>query len=103
MSAALAILTIFLHSGSGIFKVNYVENYGKTRKSTTKLVDKYVDDVDRTVNMHKNTKNIYTRGYCVLGGLTAWQNRHNCKTNRSRCAPVPSGCVHPDRESAVNS
>ena len=52
MSAAHAILIVFLHSHPMIFKVYRVENYGKTRKSTTKDVDKYVDDVDRSVYMH---------------------------------------------------
>ena len=82
MSAAFAIVTIFLHSGSGIFKVDHVENYGKTRKSTTKYVDKYVDDVDRTVNIHKKAKNIYTSEICRRRAFPAWQNRHNCKMER---------------------
>ena len=103
MSAAFAIVPIFLHSGSGIFKVNYVENYGKTRNSTTKLVDKYVDDVDRTVNIHKKAKNIYTSENCSLRGLPAWQNRHNCKTDRAKRATASVGGVLSDRESAVNS
>lgn len=63
MSAAHAILIVFLHSHPMIFKVYRVENYGKTRNSTTKDVDKYVDDVDRTVNIHRKAKNIYTSAF----------------------------------------
>ena len=83
MSAAGIILTIFFHSAVGIFKVNHVENYRKTRKSTTKLVDKYVDDVDRTLNIHRKAKNIYTSNVCGFRAVAAWQNRHNCKMNRA--------------------
>ena len=72
MSAVRIILTIFLHSMNGIFKVNRVENYEKTQKSTTKLVDKYVDDVDRTLNMHRKPKNIYTSKVCDFSALAAW-------------------------------
>lgn len=60
MSAAMLILTIFLHSERSIFKVIRVENHKKTRKSTTKYVDNYVDDVDRIMNIHQKAKNIYT-------------------------------------------
>ena len=103
MSAAGIILTIFFHSAVGIFKVNRVENYRKTRKSTTKLVDKYVDDVDRTLNIHRKAKNIYTSGNCRRKALPAWQNRHNCKMDREKRVTVPVGGTLPDRESTVNS
>ena len=103
MSAAGIILTIFFHSAVGIFKVNRVENYRKTRKSTTKLVDKYVDDVDRTVNIHRKAKNIYTSNDCGFRAVTAWQKRHNCKMNRARNLTALVGKVRSDCESAVNS
>ena len=60
MSAVMFILTIFFHSERPIFKVIRVENHRKTRKSTTKYVDNYVDDVDRIMNIHQKAKNIYT-------------------------------------------
>ena len=56
----MLILTIFLHSERSIFKAIRVENHRKTRKSTTKYVDNYVDDVDRIMNIHQKAKNIYT-------------------------------------------
>lgn len=103
MSAAGIILTIFLHSTSAIFKVNRVENYRKTRKSTTNLVDKYVDDVDRTLNIHRKAKNIYTSMVCDFVAVCAWQNRHNCKMRYENSLTASVGMVRPDRESAVNS
>jgi hypothetical protein len=57
-----------------------VENHQKTRNSTTLLVDNYVDDVDRTVNMHEIAKNIYTSTFSRNVQRAAWHKRHNCKT-----------------------
>jgi len=44
----------------GVFKVRYVENSSKARKITIKIVDNYVDGVDRNVNIHDIRQNIYT-------------------------------------------
>jgi hypothetical protein len=38
-----------------------VDNYKKSLKTAEKMVDNYVDDVDRPVNMHQNAGNIYAR------------------------------------------
>ena len=79
MSAAMLILTIFLHSERSIFKVIRVENHRKTRKSTTKYVDNYVDDVDRIMNIHQKAKNIYTNVFYHAAWTAACQLGHNCK------------------------
>ena len=43
-----------------------MENSSKPRKIATVLVDNYVDDVDRTVNMHKTARNNYAHVYMTL-------------------------------------
>ena len=54
MSAAGCIRIVFFHSHPAVFTAESVENLEKSRNSTTNSVDKYVDGVDRTVNIHQN-------------------------------------------------
>jgi len=85
MSAAHCILIIFVHSTYAVFKAIHVENFRKTRKSTTNAVDNYVDGVDRLVNIHKKAKNIYTNMFYRPAGVAAWQSGIDCKMRGQNC------------------
>jgi hypothetical protein len=85
MSAAHCVLIIFVHSSHAIFKAIHVENFRKTRKSTTNAVDNYVDGVDRFVNIHKKAKNIYTTMVYRSAGVAAWQSEIDCKMRNQNC------------------
>ena len=82
MSAARAVLIIFFHSIIAIFTADNVENHEKTRNLTGKYVDNYVDGVDRSLNMHKNRKNIYTSALIRFFAARACKLRHDCKKER---------------------
>lgn len=80
MRAAGFIFTIFVHTANAIFSGESVENYEKISNSATLSVDKCVDDVDRSVNIHQKAENIYTSAFYAGKNLPALQQRHNCKT-----------------------
>ena len=82
MSDARAVVIIFFHSMTAIFTADNVENYEKTRNLTGKYVDNYVDGVDRSLNMHRNRKNIYTRALMRIFVARACKLRHDCKKER---------------------
>ena len=50
----------------GLFNVYSVDNRKISLKTGAFLVDNYVDDVDRTVYMHKTTENNYAHVYMTL-------------------------------------
>lgn len=85
MSVAHCVLIIFVHSTHAVFKAIHVENFRKTRKSTTNAVDNYVDGVDRLVNIHKKAKNIYTTMVYRPAGVAALQNEIDCKIRGQNC------------------
>lgn len=51
-------------------------------------MDKYVDGVDRLVNMHKKPKNIYTSDYYRFMNGVAWLSGRGCKKHGQNPAAI---------------